>query len=223
MAFDPTLIIFIVVALVIGLKLFSVLGTRTGHERRPEFDPAQPSPSARSEAGPHTLPGAGPAEPLQPHPSDSIPGMRAVRAADPDFHPEEFLSGAAGAYEMIIEAFASGDLKAIRPFLTNDVYAAFRQAVDAREAAGRRAELKFVGIDSAKIAGAEVEDGELRIAVEFASNQVRVTRDADGEVVEGDPNRIDLVRDRWTFVREAGNLDPNWSLAATDAASSAAL
>ena len=54
--------------------------------------------------------------------------------------------------------------------------------------------------------------------VEFTSNQVRVTRDAEGEVVEGDPNRIDLVKDRWTFARKLASNDPNWVLVGTGGA-----
>jgi predicted lipid-binding transport protein (Tim44 family) len=53
---------------------------------------------------------------------------------------------------------------------------------------------------------------------DFASNQVRVSRDKDGNVVEGDPSRIDLVRDRWTFSRKTASSDPNWVLVATGGA-----
>jgi predicted lipid-binding transport protein (Tim44 family) len=43
-----------------------------------------------------------------------------------------------------------------------------------------------------------------------------VVRNADGQVVEGDPNEIKRQRDVWTFARHMGASDPNWELVATD-------
>jgi predicted lipid-binding transport protein (Tim44 family) len=98
------------------------------------------------------------------------------------------------------------------------VYEAFRGAIADREAKGLTADLKFVGIDSASIASSRVEGDAMLAVTDFASNQVRVTRDKDGNVVEGDPSRIDLVRDRWTFSRKTASNDPNWVLVATGGA-----
>jgi predicted lipid-binding transport protein (Tim44 family) len=119
---------------------------------------------------------------------------------------------------MIVEAFASGDLRSIRPFLGDSVYDAFKQAVVAREEAGRVSDVKFVGIEHAAVVDADVDDEWMTAVTEFTSNQVRVTRDEDGNVVDGDPNRIDLVKDRWTFARKRASRDPNWMLTATGGA-----
>ena len=45
-----------------------------------------------------------------------------------------------------------------------------------------------------------------------------VTRDSDGEVVEGDPKKVREVTDIWTFAREVASRNPNWKLVATEAA-----
>ena len=44
---------------------------------------------------------------------------------------------------------------------------------------------------------------------------MKVTRSSDGEVIDGDPDRIDILTDIWTFARDIGNRDPNWELVAT--------
>ena len=118
---------------------------------------------------------------------------------------------------MIVEAFAAGDLKSIRRYLESSVYDAFKGAVAAREEAGSRFDLKFVGTEDAAVASAKVEGGSMYAVVDFDSNQVRVTYDRDGNVIDGDPNRVDLVRDRWTFSRGLRSSDPNWTLVATGA------
>lgn len=209
---DPVILIFGGVAAFIIFRLVSLLGTRTGHEQRREIDGGQ-SPVRANETGqPVEEEGRRPLRPVSP-------AAEPLRAADAGFDEKAFLEGARAAYEMIVEAFTAGDLKSIRRFVDQSVYEAFRSAVSAREAAGYAAELKFVGTDSVSIVSSEVRNGVMSVVADFASNQVRVTRDRNGDVVGGDPNRIDLVKDRWTFERKAASRDPNWILVATGAAS----
>lgn len=203
---DPVILIFGGVAAFVIYRLFSALGTRTGHEQRRDLETGQrvSEGAPAAEAGVRQRPVSPAAEPL--------------RAADPSFDEKAFLDGARAAYEMIVEAFTAGDLKSIRRFVNESVYEAFRMAVSDRESRGLVPELKFVGTDSAAIVSSDVKGGVMTVTADFTSNQVRVTRGRDGEVVEGDPNRIDLVRDRWTFTRKAASNDPNWILVATGAA-----
>lgn len=210
---DFSLIFFAVVAVIVVFRLISVLGTRTGHQRDPEARSHAPA-SEREALTAQRLPDPE-AAPSEAH--AKIPGFAALHDADPAFDPDHFLAGARSAYEMIIDAFAAGDLRGARRFLADDVHAAFRQAIDARTDAERRLDLKFIGIESATISHGAVEGGRMSVSVDFASNQVRVSRDREGNVVDGDPNRIDLVRERWTFERNVRARDPNWVLAATGA------
>lgn len=206
---DPTLIIFIALSAFIAYRLYSVLGARTGEERQRDVEGLQRAkPPEETRASGED---AAPAKPLPPVSAAAEP----LRAADPAFDERAFLDGARSAYELIVEAFASGDLKSIRRFLSPSVFEAFRAAVSAREAAGHRADLKFVGIDTAKIAAARVEGGSLIAVTDFTSNQVRATYDRNGAIVAGDAARIEIVKDRWTFSRAVSASDPNWTLVAT--------
>jgi len=143
------------------------------------------------------------------------PATRKLQDVDPEFDEAVFLDGAKAAYEMIVEAFARGDIKNIRSFLSDQVFQSFQSAIDVRNDASQVSEVKFIGIDKAQISDSSVTDDMLTAVTEFSSNQVRVTRGQDGEVIEGDANRIDLVRDRWTFTRKRNSGDPNWILVAT--------
>lgn len=208
---DPVLLIFAGLAVFIIFRLLSVLGTRTGHEQRPEGlqrpvhgREAPGEPLSKPEAAGKPAPVSASAAPLQ--------------KADPLFDEKAFLDGARSAYEMIVEAYAAGDLKSIRRFLGPAVYEAFKAGVAEREARGLVTELKFVGIDSASVARSAVEGDSMIAVVDFVSNQVRVSRDRDGNVVEGDPARIDLVKDSWTFSKKTSSRDPNWILVATGGA-----
>ena len=213
---DPVLLFFAGVAAFVIFRLISVMGTRTGHEQSHDLEAlSRAAKKARASDAPQDdAPER--EEPAAPKPVST--NARTLRDADPAFDEAAFLSGARDAYEMIVEAFASGDLKSIRPYLSDSVYGAFKGAVVDRDNAGHVSDLKFVGIERASIVESAVDDDVMSAVVEFSSNQVRVTRDKDGEVVDGDANRIDLVKDRWTFSRKRGSGDPNWMLVATGGA-----
>ena len=208
---DPFILISAVVVAFVLFRLFSVLGTRTGHEQRTDIEQLQRGNREEQPAISEPEIDEAPAAPLSPE-------AASLARADTSFDEGEFLSGAKVAYEMVVEAFSSGDLKSVKDFLSAPVFDAFSSAVDQRSRAGHRADLKFVGIENARIIDSRVDNAALIATVEFTSNQVRVTRDADGNVIEGDPNRIDLVCDRWQFSRKRSSNDPNWALIATSAA-----
>lgn len=224
-------IIFLVIAVVIFMRLGSVLGRRTGSEPSP-LDRRAPTPPATprndnvvalpsrdrmippSSSGPDLAPLARHAEPGTPLHDTLV----AVAKADPSFDPEHFLTGAKAAYEMIVTAFADGDRAVLKNLLASDVYDSFVSAVTERDGLGRRVELTFVGIQDAKVIAAEFDGRTARISVRFVSELISATRDKDGQVVEGDAAEVQTIRDTWTFARETASRDPNWKLVATESA-----
>ena len=211
------IIILALVALFIGLRLYSVLGERTGHEQQPILKPAEPdarveprpaplSPSQQSAADPGELsylPTAG-------------PGVRALLAADPSFDVARFLDGAQAAYRMILEAFWKGDLDALRPHVDDNVYKAFSSALKQRTKEGLTLDNRLVHIDQAVISAAAIENGVAFVTVRFEADIAAVTRNKDGEAVAGSMSDAVQTRDLWTFRRDVSSRDPNWFLVETD-------
>ena len=231
---DFTTILAMVVAFVVFVQLRNVLGKRTGHER-PPVDPyarrerAEEAGDAGSPVGEPdddrvvTLPRREEDDPyadvdrVAPKGTDLNRGLRAIRDADPDFAPRQFLDGAKAAYEMIVTAFGNGDRDTLRSLLAPEVYENFDAAITAREADGRTVEQSFVGIEDAGMETAAVRDGEAFVAVRIVSQLITATRDRDGGVIDGDPDAVVEVRDVWTFARDVDSDDPNWRLVATEA------
>ncbi|MEL7183717.1 MAG: Tim44/TimA family putative adaptor protein, partial [Pseudomonadota bacterium] len=56
---------------------------------------------------------------------------------------------------------------------------------------------------------------EAQITLRFVGELTSVVKDAEGTIVEGNPNEVKKQRDVWTFAREMGADDPNWKLVAT--------
>ena len=59
-----------------------------------------------------------------------------------------------------------------------------------------------MSIDKADITGAEVKGKTAQVTVRFVSQLVSVTRDRDGNVIDGSPDKVTDVTDVWTFARD---------------------
>ncbi len=226
--FDVYSIIFLVIAVVIFMRLGSVLGRRTGNE--PTFDQRVKSPPAGARndnvvslpprAGGPQPPSASELEPLSRYATPGTPlhdTLVSLAKSAPGFDPEHFLTGAKAAYEMIVTAFAAGDRATLKNLLAPDVYDGFVSAISERERQGHKSELTFVGIEDAKFSGAEFDGRTARIWLRFVSELISSTRDKDGNVVVGDATEVHTIRYIWTFARDVSSRDPNWKLVATEA------
>lgn len=215
----------ILLALVAGfilLRLRSVLGTRTGHEKpreawrpgpRDPKAPPQPDGAKIIPMPDRQIPAREQLAPIPPGPAQA--GLGRIQQADRSFDPAEFLSGAKGAYEMIVGAFAAGDVQTLRQLLSREVFGDFEAAIRQRKADGLTQETTLVGIDEAEIADADLKGSVAEVTIRFVSQLVNATRNAAGAVVAGDPARVDKVTDIWTFARDTTSQDPNWTLIAT--------
>jgi predicted lipid-binding transport protein (Tim44 family) len=232
--FDIYTIIFVALAVLIFVKLRSVLGQRTGRER-PPYDPFSARDQMRGSTGDKvvTLPtraveqAAKPPEP-PPDPVDrwkgiaasgsaTAAGLDAIAGVDKGFDPRHFLTGARAAYEMIVVAFAQGDRRTLREWLSKDVYDSFDGVIREREVRGETTETRFVAIDTTEIAGAELRGRTAQLTTRFVSQLVSVTRDKAGTVTDGNADKVTDVTDVWTFARDVTSRDPNWKLVATEA------
>ena len=238
---DLFTLISLIVAVVVILKLRSVLGRRTGDEQarveRYRAERAQQGAPASSSDNVVALPrrerdGAAPVptEEMQADAEERIntyPGVEAaartglidIARLDPAFDPETFIRGAKQAYEMIVTAFAEGNRKLLKDLLSRDVYDGFTRAITDRESREEQVDQSFVGIDKADILESEVKSGIASITVRFVSQLISATRDKAGAIINGDPQRIKEVTDIWTFSRDISSAkaraNPNWRLIAT--------
>lgn len=214
------IIVLAAIALILVLRLRSVLGTRSGYEKpeglsrpRPGLPSRAPAPLDVAEAEETDADLAAHAQPGSP----SFRALAAIRAAEPDFDVDRFLDGAKQAYEMIVTSYESGDLSPVAGFVAPEVREGFEQAIADRRAKGLTLEARFIGIRDCRIAEARFDPATAmaEISIAFTAERVSVVRDRAGRVVEGDPNAVRRQTDTFTFERRVGSPDPNWTLVAT--------
>ena len=221
------IIFFAVVAGFILLRLRGVLGRRTGHQRPPPnqrraADEANENVVRLSEreaaddvVGERAPEAEQPVDDIEDAEPVLAAGLAQIKAADSGFTQQGFLDGALGAFEIIIEAFAEGNRDRLDELLDDDVYRPFSRVIDDREQAGHSHQTTLVSLDENEIIEAGMNGRTAFVTVRFVTQQINVTRDADDNVVGGDPSYVATVTDLWTFERDTRSRSPNWKLVAT--------
>lgn len=232
------ILIFAAIAGFLVYRLMSVLGTRTGaeRERRNPFAPNENLPGDRTPEAKKAAEASGlvidmpvrpAAAPLAIANIDQLidsaanvdgrveTGLAEIAAADPTFELNSFVSGARMAFEMIVTAYNRGDLATLKPLLSPKLYNDFAAGIRAREAAGHKSEVIIHRISAARVAEAHLGGTMAYVTVDFDVEETTVTRDAAGQVIDGNPDRIFSVEDIWTFTRDIRARDPNWTLIET--------
>ncbi|HAD26912.1 MAG TPA: translocase [Alphaproteobacteria bacterium] len=218
------IIFFALIAGFILLRLRSVLGTRSGNEKRPEDAIRRqktPSPDERRDDNVVRLPGSETEGWASDESMGIVPdsplaqSLTEIQLIDRSFNPQYFLTGARQAYEMIISAFAKGDRETLRPLLNDDVFAQFDAAISERETQNQSMETELVRMADVRMADATLNDTMAEITVKFSVELISAVRNADGAILQGHPTVPQEVSELWTFARDIGSKDPNWLLIAT--------
>ncbi|MEE8189801.1 MAG: Tim44/TimA family putative adaptor protein [Kiloniellales bacterium] len=232
------IILFAAVAAFFVLRLRGVLGKRSGHQKPPrghdrlgrrrsgeeDEDKVIPLPGRTQErsadeaeeSAEESAEAAAEAAAAEERAETPLAlALLKIKRADKSFDETTFEEGARACFEMVIDAFAAGDTKTLRPLLSNDVYGDFAGAIEERQENGEVLETSLVGISPPEIVEAELQGRTAFVTVKFVSEQVNVVRDKQGEVVDGDPNHVAKITDLWTFARNTRSRDPNWTLVAT--------
>ena len=139
----------------------------------------------------------------------------AMRAIDREFTPDEFLTGARGAYEMVITAFTKRDHETLKMLLSADMYKSFDLSLTDAEKEKRFNDTTLTAITKVTIAQAKLSGSTATITVDLVSEQIHLIRDENGVILEGNPSQQHEVEDQWVFTRDLKNANPNWSIIET--------
>ena len=205
------ILIFAVIAVLLVLRLRSVLGQRSGYEQ-PQDNQVKESFADKGNA------------PIQfPKVADksakiSGSGLDALRRADRKFNEKEFVQGATAAFDMTLAAFADGDQAQLQRLLSYDLLQSFMQTIHDRTAAKESLEITINDIREVSILNVELVDSVASISVHFHTTQTRIARDEHGDVMEDSDTEPQEFIDIWTFERDLTLSDPNWKLAETESA-----
>ncbi len=208
------ILIFAAIALFLIFRLRSILGNRDGFEqKRPEQSAFDATAQTENDNVPKKI------VPLQAKKAASKTangqGLDAVRLADPSFRDDEFMQGAAGAFSMVLQAFADGDLSTLRRLLAFELYEEFAQSIHSRDKEGDQLTITVHAINDVQLTNGSVKDFIASVTVTFVSEQSRMVKNNAGVIIEDESEERAVITDIWVFERDTQLDDPNWKLVET--------
>lgn len=214
-----TIVLLALVAAFLGLRLYSVLGKRTGHEQEPVA--RQPMDTIAPPMMRQPLTGGDSSASLPQGDASNVDlaaqsGLRSIANADRTFDAGLFVEGSKSAYKMVLEAFWKGDKEALRFLCDDDVYDSFAEEIDGREARGETLDNRLVRIDEVRVLDASFDQPMARVTVRFDADIAAMIKDKDGNVIGGSMTDAVEMHDIWTFMRDVKSGDRNWKLDETD-------
>ena len=177
------ILILAIIAGIVLLRLRSVLGKRTGHEKtdKTSYNYEAPRQSQTEKV-----------IPIEPEKSSSA-------TTDSWFDNDDFLRGASNAYEMIVTNFENGNKDALKSLLSEDVMNSFSSVIDERNSKNETVEFNFIGIEKSEIVHKDLKKNPMEVSVRFISEMITCIKNSKDEVISGSLNQVQKITDIWTF------------------------
>ncbi len=193
------ILILAIIAGIVLLRLRSVLGRRTGHEKTDKTSYNYETPQQSSEEKVVTI----------------EPKVSSSSREDGWFDKDDFLRGASNAYETIVTNFENGNKDALKPLLSNEVLNSFTSVIDERNSKNETVEFNFIGIEKSEIVHKDLQKNPMEVTVRFISEMITCIKNSKDEVISGSLNQVQKITDVWTFEKIKDKKTSNWLLTAT--------
>ena len=138
-----------------------------------------------------------------------------IQTIDSTFDEDEFLKGAKNFFEMVIDCFVKGDLKDTKNYIDDRLVKDFQSVIDDRLNEKESLKIDIIKMNSINVKNVEKLEKFIRISVLFETEQIKVLKDKNDKIIDGDQNNSILVKDIWTFEKEIQSKDLNWKLVET--------
>lgn len=206
--FDPMNIILLVFAVVAFIRLRATLGKRTGNEdpldNKNIFQPKKNRDIKNFEK----------TENFIPHSKEEI--LDYLTLNDKNFTQESFLEGSKNAYKMIVQNYASGDLNSIKDFIGKEVYDGFSEAISSRDELKQKLFNEVVEFNLVDIIDAKLDKNTVQIKVNFETKIISYGEDSTGQIIEGNKDSPQVIKDIWVFQKPLKSKNPAWELISTN-------
>ena len=199
------IIIFAIIAIFLVYRLKSILGQNSdGNEQNNKIDIGKKDFTNVVKLGNR-----------QSDSNDNKTNKDSIYSEDPTFNEKEFLKGAQNFFEMVIDSFVKGELKNIEMYIDNKLIKNFQLVIDERLQEKETLDINIIKMISIRIEDVKKLKNFLRVSVLFESEQIKVLKDKEGKIIDGDQKKSILVKDLWTFEKKIQSKDLNWILVET--------
>ena len=143
-------------------------------------------------------------------------GLEVLKKGDPNFSEEEFIIGAKQAFKIIIEAFVDSDVEKLKPLIDYELLKSFTKSISEREARQEKQFVDIISIIKLDIIKISLNDNVASISIKIESEQIKYTIDKNDNIIDGNKEVSEIIKDKWVLERDISSNDPNWKLVETD-------
>ena len=221
---SPDLIFFILVAAFLVIRLRSVLGKKTGNEKRPKDIFMYQDTSLGDDKKNFLDSNQSIKNKFQNKLSykkknnlNNNTALEKICYFDKRFSPKNFLLGAKTAFQTIIQSYAKGEISKIKYLLSTNVFSIFSKEIKSRIKKKHILEHSLISLKSAGIEKINIKSSIADIVVKFVSEQVNLLKNEKGKILKGNDEYIENHTNYWTFSKDLKSSNPNWKLIVTKA------
>ncbi|MDC3090968.1 Tim44/TimA family putative adaptor protein [Rickettsiales bacterium] len=138
--------------------------------------------------------------------------LNEIHKLENKFDIEDFVDKARKAFEYILKAYSKNNLKSLETLLDKELFLEYKKDITSRIKKKQFFEITIIGVKKPVIVDSKIKDKDAQISVKYQSEQIHVTKNSSGEIIEGDVNQILTIQEIWTFSRKLKSRNPNWSL-----------
>ena len=173
------IIIFAIIAIFLVYRLKSILGQNSdGNEQNNKIDIGKKDFTNVVKLGNR-----------QSDSNDKKTNKDSIYSEDPTFNEKEFLKGAQNFFEMVIDSFVKGELKNIEMYIDNKLIKNFQLVIDERLQEKETLDINIIKMISIRIEDVKKLKNFLRVSVLFESEQIKVLKDKEGKIIDGDQKK----------------------------------
>ena len=212
------ILILAMIAVFIINRLRNVLGKKTGNEsdivekftqRKSAFNESEPDSVSNQKVSK-----------LNNHVKKNLHSDKKINSVindilkiDDQFEINSFCEGAKKAFEFILTEYSGNNLKALEKLVSKNIYKAFQDQINLRAKNKEELEITVISVKNPEIKSVNLEKKCIAyFKLLFNSEQVQITKNSNGEVIDGDNNQILQIKEIWTFSKNLKSKDPNWIL-----------
>lgn len=203
------ILILALIALVLGIKLFSLFGQRK-YIRKERFNYGKHSTgcAAKTKAS------------MNLHIKDVELKLEKVKdpvnrlkILCPTFDMKKFLKEAKNSYKKILNFYAQGNTHGLTDLINIEMMRKFAYKITEREESELKCDINVLKIKDAIVENIAFEKNLIAfLRVVFKSEVIHYITDKKNKITAGHKTKIDKRKDIWTFSKDLTSVDPTWKL-----------
>lgn len=196
------IIILAIISVILGIKLFTILGQKRDQDTNRESLSNVNKHSQMKEA--------------QINLTEKLPPKAKLKLMDPSFDDNVFLKNAQSAFKLILSCYAEGDTHTLSKLINVEMMKKFAYEISKREDNNTICSIEIVNITKNLIKDIIVENYQASITVNFQAEIINFVKDKDNKIISGNKTKLSKESHKWTFTRDLRSPDPTWHLTNID-------